>query len=117
RAAAAREVGEETGLPVAPGQLCGPLWRRVAVFPFNGELIRSEELFFALQTPAFEPGSSGFTDLERRMSLEHRWFAENEIRDLQRRGEAVYPQDLADLLGEARDVAVRRVEPEVRAIR
>jgi 8-oxo-dGTP pyrophosphatase MutT (NUDIX family) len=117
RAAAVRELEEETGLVTDPDRLCGPMWRRVAVFPFNGEVIRSEELFFALQAPVFVAADEGFTDLERAMRLEHRWFTPDEIRSLQQSGEPVYPQDLADLLGEARDVAVRRTEPEVRAIR
>src|SRR5690606_13053716 len=49
RAAAVREIHEETGYTADPAALRGPIWRRVAVFPFNGELIRSEELFFALR--------------------------------------------------------------------
>ena len=117
RATAVRELKEETGLITEPDRLTGPMWRRVAVFPFNGEVIRSEELFFALQAPAFVAADSGFTDLERSMGLEHRWFTADEVRGLPLRGEPVYPQDLADLLGEARDAAVRRSEPEVRAIR
>ncbi len=75
------------------------MWRRVAVFPFNGEVIRSEELFFALQAPVFVAGDAGFTDLERAMGLEHRWFTADEVRALQQCGEPVYPQDLPDLLG------------------
>lgn len=115
--AAIREVTEETGLHVDPAQVFGPMWRRVAVFPFNGEVLHSEELFFAVQVPAFEPGADGFTELERRMHLEHRWFDPSGVRDLVQSGESVYPQDLPQLLDEARAVAARRREPEVRAIR
>lgn len=117
RSAAARELAEETGLTVEPSALHGPMWRRVATFPFNGEIIRSEELFFALQTPEFTPHGAGFTDLEQRMITDHRWCTASEIRALQEGGEAVYPQDLADLLDEAHTVVARLAEPEVRAIR
>jgi hypothetical protein len=49
--AAVRELAEETGLRVSPADLVGPVWRRDAVFDFNGSVIRSEEMFFAAGTP------------------------------------------------------------------
>ncbi|MFC9517438.1 NUDIX domain-containing protein [Nocardiaceae bacterium NPDC056970] len=117
RAAAVREIHEETGLTVEPDALRGPLWRRVAIFPFAGELIRSEELFFAVRTEEFVPHRGGFTELERRTIIEHRWCTAAEIRVIQSGGEAVYPQDLPELLDEANVAVVRLDEPEVRAIR
>lgn len=117
REAAKREVEEETGLDLDALALKGPMWRRVATFPFDGTLIRSEELFFAYRTQAFEPEHSGFTDLERRTVLGHRWCSENDIRSLSATGETVYPQDLAELIDEVNIVLARRAEPEVRAIR
>ncbi|QBJ98307.1 NUDIX domain-containing protein [Rhodococcus sp. ABRD24] len=117
RSAAVREIAEETGRTVAPNDLRGPLWRRVAIFPFAGELIRSEELFFAMQTEEFVPHGGGFTELEQRTITEHRWCTGPEIRAIQESGEAVYPQDLADLLEEANLAVVRVQDPEVRAIR
>lgn len=117
REAAVREVLEETGLTVAAADLKGPLWRRVATFPFNGTLLRSEELFFAYRTQEFEPEHAGFTDLERRTVTGYRWCTEDDIRSLSSTGETVYPQDLAELLDEVNIVLARRVEPDVRAIR
>ncbi|OZE94553.1 NUDIX hydrolase [Rhodococcoides fascians] len=117
REAAVREVREETGLGVASTELKGPMWRRVATFPFNGVLLRSEELFFALRTQEFEPEHSGFTDFERRTVTGHKWCTEDDIRSLAATGETVYPQDLAELLDEVNIVLARRTEPDVRAIR
>ena len=44
--AAARELAEETGLPVEPADMIGPIWRRDEVFEFNGSVIDSEEFFW-----------------------------------------------------------------------
>ncbi len=117
RIAAAREVREETGLEISAADLKGPMWRRVATFPFNGTLLRSEELFFAYRTQEFEPEHRGFTDVERRTITDYRWCTEDDIRSFAATGEAVYPQDLAELLDEVNIVLARRIEPEVRAIR
>lgn len=117
RAAAVREIHEETGLTADPDALRGPLWRRVAIFPFAGELIRSEELFFAFRTHEFAPHGGGFTELEQRTITEHRWCTAADIRAIQQGGEPVYPQDMANLLDEANMAVVRADEPEVRAIR
>ncbi|CAM2750312.1 NUDIX hydrolase [Skermania piniformis] len=117
RSAAVREVFEETGHRIDNADLRGPIWRRVAVFPYDGELIRSEELFFALATLSFEPVSAHFTELERRTISEHRWCSSDDIARLVAAGEPVYPDDLDELLAEARAAATAGAEPEVRTIR
>lgn len=105
---AAREVGEETGLLVAPAALVGPLWRRTAVFDFDGDQIRSEELFFVHRTVRFEPSMGGHTALERRTIHGYRWCDETMIRELVAKGETVYPQQLGELLKEANSLADTR---------
>lgn len=117
RETAVREVREETGLGVDAAQLRGPIWRRVAVFPYDGDLIRSEELFFALAHPAFTPQRSGFTELERRAISGHRWCTPEDMRQIAAGGETVYPEDLPDLVAEVRGLLARGDEPGVRSIR
>ncbi|MFI5506931.1 NUDIX hydrolase [Mycobacterium sp. NPDC051804] len=108
--AAAREIAEETGLRVSSADLIGPVWRRGAVFEFNGVLIRSEERFFVYRTDRFEPSTSGHNDLERRTIHGHRWCDETMIAELVAMGETVYPLQLGELLGEATSLADHPVE-------
>ena len=99
--AAARELGEETGLHVDAADIIGPIWRRDAVFDFNGAAVDSEEFFFVHRTRRFEPSSAGRTDLENRYIHGHRWCEPADIADLAAAGETVYPLQLAELLTEA----------------
>lgn len=117
RAAAVRELWEETGYTADPAALRGPIWRRVAVFPFDGELIRAEELFFALRVPAYEPNPGNLTSLEKRSVTGHRWCTPADIVALEAAGEPVYPYNLDELLAEAAEVASGTSDPVVRSIR
>lgn len=117
RAAAVRELYEETGYRADPADLRGPIWRRVAVFPFDGELIRSEELFFALRTRGFQPHAANRTLIERRSITGHKWCTAADIVALDRSGETVYPYHLDELLAEAAEAASGTGDPEVRSIR
>lgn len=99
--AAVRELAEETGLRASAADLVGPVWRRDAVFDFNGSVIRSEEMFFVYRTSRFEPSTAGHTPLERRTIHGHRWCDEATIGELTDRGETVYPLQLGELLAEA----------------
>jgi 8-oxo-dGTP pyrophosphatase MutT (NUDIX family) len=103
--AAARELAEETGLQVDPADMIGPIWRRDAVFDFNGAAIDSEEFFFVYRTRRFEPSAAGRTELENRYIHGHRWCAPGDIADLAAGGETVYPLQLAELLTEAVSLA------------
>lgn len=115
-AAAARELAEETGLRVDAADLAGPIWRRDAVFDFNGAEIDSQEFFFVCRTGRFEPSTAGRTGLEHRYLHGHRWCDATEIAELVAGGEAVYPMRLAELLAEANaaaDAPPRCPQPQV----
>jgi 8-oxo-dGTP pyrophosphatase MutT (NUDIX family) len=99
RAAAVREVAEETGLELAGADLVGPVWKRHSVFSFDGLSYAAEEWFFlAGRVPErFEVDTSGWNDAERRTIRRHRWWSADELRATE---DAVYPVQLAELLPE-----------------
>ena len=94
-AAALREVGEETGVRLRPDELVGPVWRRLVRFRFEGVAYDAEEWFFRARVAAPVVDTSGFTELEDRTVLGHRWWS---VDDLRRTDETVYPHQLAELL-------------------
>ena len=106
--AAARELAEETGLEVSSTEMVGPIWRRDAVFEFNGAVIDSQEFFFVHRTHRFEPVITGRTELERRYIHCFRWCDVTDIAELTTAGETVYPLQLSELLTEAVALADHR---------
>jgi len=104
-AAAARELAEETGLRVDSEALIGPIWRRSAVFGFNGSVINSQEFYFVYRTGRFEPSPAQRTALEHRYLHGHRWCDAAMIAELADNAETVYPLQLGELLAEANELA------------
>jgi 8-oxo-dGTP pyrophosphatase MutT (NUDIX family) len=94
-AAARRELVEETGL--RPGELLGPVLERQTEFDFNGGRLRQFEQFFLARVSSVDVAvvSEGFTDIEQRSILGHRWWGAAELRSS---GVEVYPAQLADLV-------------------
>lgn len=100
RAAAAREVLEETGLVIDADALVGPVASRWAVFDFFARSVRQHEVFFVHRlaeagTAAKDLSTAGWTAVERSFVDELGWWSPEELRVID--GE-VFPARLPDLL-------------------
>ena len=96
RDTALREAFEETGVKLAPESLIGPVWRRRAVFSFDGQTFDAEEWFFYARIDGeLAVDTSGFNDVEESTITGHRWWSAEELESTE---DAVYPVQLAELL-------------------
>ncbi len=93
--AAARELAEETGLVVAPDDLGPVVHERVSEFWFGGMHVRSEEEYFLLRRPRFEPVPTSFSPLEVAAVLGWAWWSPGELADTTER---LFPEELPDLI-------------------
>ncbi|WP_434743218.1 NUDIX hydrolase [Micromonospora sp. SH-82] len=92
---AARELAEETGLRMTPGELGEPVWSETVEFPFDGVWYRQEQHFFLVRVSTWEVDTAGFGAIERATVTGHRWWP---VTELSTCGELCYPQELPTLL-------------------
>ena len=95
RAAAVREVWEETGRTIAVDDLVGPVHHDEDVFSFEGRTIVQQQVFYGWVTERFEADPAGFAELEVRSTIQVAWIDPALHRA---RGEAVYPVVLEQLV-------------------
>lgn len=97
RAAAARELAEETGFALPLEALQGPVWERSALFNFlDTPFIQHEEFFVARLETGVKPGLIAWTDAEVDTLDESRWFDRGELDDV---AIEIFPVRLRELLG------------------
>ncbi len=101
-AAAKRELEEETGLKDVP---IGPeIGRRAPVIRLpTGEPVLSDERLFVVRAADSSLSRDGWTDLEREVMADHRWWSAPELLEnqLAETGETIYPENMAELLSAA----------------
>lgn len=93
--AAARELGEETGLRVDPAELGEPVWRDLIDYPFDGKWYHQEQHFFVYRVPSWEVRTDGYELDEHTAITGHRWWS---LAELAGTDERVYPGELVALL-------------------
>lgn len=92
-AAARRELLEETGLALDPGEVI--FQRRNDFITFHGEPVTAHEAWFHVQVASRDIDTAGHTEHELSVMQSHRWFTRAELADWP---EAIYPQEILDIL-------------------
>lgn len=112
RAAAVREVREETGIVLDVDALVGPVFTRSAVFDFYAEHCRQDETFFVARvSSASGLNLDGWTDVERDVVDEVRWWTPDDLDEVVIE---VFPVGLASMarrLAAGWDGIVRVISP------
>jgi 8-oxo-dGTP pyrophosphatase MutT (NUDIX family) len=93
--AARRELQEETGKVVGSDELGAPVAVCRGEWEFRGVPFYSEDVFFGLRVPRFEPTEKGLTELEREVHHSWRWWSPEEI---DAADEVVLPSGVADVV-------------------
>lgn len=82
RDGAVRELYEETGIRVSPEDLVGPVMYRRAQFEFLAEIARQDEHYFIVHTQETALSDSGWTDLEKDVLDEQKWWDLEDLLEL-----------------------------------
>jgi 8-oxo-dGTP diphosphatase len=96
RSAARRELFEETG--IVAGALGEVILERNITITWDGTAFDQHEEYFLVRTDTLEISSERWTDEEREVILEHRWWT---LDDLRAATERVFPPGIADLVAQA----------------
>jgi 8-oxo-dGTP pyrophosphatase MutT (NUDIX family) len=104
---AVREVLEETGLRLDPGDLGPVVHDEVIEYTFEGVLVRQHQIFFLHTVEAFGVDTGGWDAAEVRSQRTVRWWTPDE---LARTSEAVYPVNLLDLIADVRRADNQRAD-------
>lgn len=92
---AVRELFEETGLRLEVSALGEPVLHREVGFDFDGVRYAQAEQFFLARIGTHEVDTRGFSPLELRSVVEHRWWERAALRATT---DTVYPEGLVALL-------------------
>jgi 8-oxo-dGTP pyrophosphatase MutT (NUDIX family) len=107
RAAAVREVHEETGLVVVESDLVGPIWTEETEFGFGEWWLRQSQQYFVVRVAAWDPQPAALEEIERATIIGLAWWTVPQLQAQRdgvandgpgEPGEKVYPGAIADLM-------------------